>query len=117
MSENTDKETNENTEILTEFYHDRILPLAEKARERGVEFFPFGADAAADSYFIDRADDGDYVHSIDVVSLEKELSEMWKTEELPDIIGLAEPITEMARTLHQKEPVTDEVSPFIYAMF
>jgi hypothetical protein len=101
--------TNEQKEkILRAFYRKRLLPLAEKSSE----FFPLGKDETAASYFIERDDDGNYIHEIDAANLSGELEKLWQG--FPE---LAAPITELAESIKEDEEASDEVSPFIYAMF
>lgn len=101
-------------ELLKTFYRERLLPLAEIARERGVEFFPLAKDEAAESYYHDRNDDGNYVHEIDADPV-NELKTLW--QDLPELAALAEPIVSLAESIKEDEETSEEVSPFIYAMF
>jgi hypothetical protein len=102
-------------ELLTAFYRDRLLPLAELAKERGVEFFPLGAEVDAESYYKDRSDDGNYVHKINSADLAGELAKLWA--DLPELAALAAPVVELAEAIKEDEESSEEVSPFIYAMF
>lgn len=103
--------------LLRSFYHERLMPLADAAREHGIEFFPFGPDKKAASYYIDRNDDGNYVHEIKSEELAVELREMWSGGELPGLAELAEELVLLAQSLQEEEETSEEVSPFIYAMF
>jgi hypothetical protein len=94
--------------ILRAFYRERLLPLAEKS----LEFFPLGKDESAASYYIERNDDGSYIHEIDAPNLRGELEKLW--QEFPELAG---PIVELAEVVKEDEEASDEVSPFIYAMF
>ena len=119
MNESIDKieDQKDNAAALAQFYREHLLPLAELARERGVEFFPLAPDTDSTTYFLDRKHNGDYIHSIDAAALAEELRKMWVKDELPELTDLAPPLAGLAENLHEKEPVSDEVSPFIYAMF
>jgi hypothetical protein len=108
----TDKEA-----LLKRFYHERLMPLAEKARERGVEFFPLALDTPAESYYIERNDDGNYVHEIDADDLAGELGKLWSSGELKELADLAGPIVELAEAIKETDETPEDVSPFIYAMF
>ncbi|HEV7643601.1 MAG TPA: hypothetical protein VGO50_06600 [Pyrinomonadaceae bacterium] len=104
--------------ILRAFYREHLLPLAEAARQRGTLFFPLGKDegtSSAASYYIDRRDDGNYVHEIDSANLAKELEALWR--DFPELAALAGPVVELAETIKEDEESTEEISPFIYAMF
>jgi hypothetical protein len=108
----------ETEDLLRAFYQKRLLPLAEIARERDIEFFPLTPDKTAASYYQDRNDDGNYVYEIDATDLGGELRQMWSDDKLPELVELAEPLAELADILHKQEEETEgEVSPFIYAMF
>ena len=102
-------------ELLTTFYRERLLPLAELAKERGVEFFPLGAEVNAESYYKDRNDDGNYVHEINSADLAAELEKLWR--DFSELAALAAPIVELAEAVKEDEESSEEVSPFIYAMF
>ncbi len=108
----------EKEKILRAFYREHLLPLAEAAKQRGIRFFPLGKDdepSDAASYYIERKDDGNYVHEIDSANLAKELEALW--QDFPELAALAGPIVELAETIKEDEESTEEVSPFIYAMF
>lgn len=107
----------EKEKLLHTFYHERLMPLVENARTRGVEYFPAGADASAESYFIDRNDNGDYVHKINAGDLAGELRELWSRSEPSELAELAAPIVALAEAIRETEETQEEVSPFIYAMF
>jgi hypothetical protein len=106
-------------EELVAFYRERLEPLARQAEERGLKFFPVGQDVVRDSYYIDRNDDGNYIHSIDSKNIENELKTLWSKTELPELADLVKELVELANKLResQGDESSDEVSPFIYAMF
>jgi hypothetical protein len=97
--------------ILRTFYRDKLLPLAEKRSD----FFPLAGDQSAASYYIDRGDDGNYVHEINSADLVSELEKLWL--DFPELAALAAPLIELADSIKEDEESTEEVSPFIYAMF
>ena len=100
------------------FYAERLLPLAKVSRERGLEMFPLSPDEAAASYYKLRDDDGCYVHEINPEQITAQLKELWSTDELSELVELAEPLTSLAKILQeQEEEGASDVSPFIYAMF
>ena len=107
----------EKEKLLRGFYHDSLLPLANAARARGVEFFPLGPDAGAESYYLVREDQGNYVHEIDSADLAKELHELWAQGDFTELAQLAGPIVQLAETIKEAEETPEDVSPFIYAMF
>jgi len=104
---------------LARFYRDRLLPLAEIAAARGIEFFPLVPDPGRESYYVDRNDDGVYVHTIESDKLVDELKSMWTDDNFPELKKITDELVELANKLKEAEKVesSDEVSPFIYAMF
>jgi hypothetical protein len=107
----------EKGKLLRTFYHERLMPIVEAARARNVEFFPAGPDPSAESYFIERSDDGSYVHEINARGLADELNELWSKGDQPEIAGLASPIVALAESIRETDEAPEDVSPFIYAMF
>jgi hypothetical protein len=105
----------EHTEELAEFYRERILSLAERAAKRGIESFPVRGDALADSYFTERSDNETYIHTIG--NIRDDLNELWAGDKIPEMAEIARPLMKIAEMLREREQASDEVSPFIYAMF
>jgi hypothetical protein len=105
--------------VSAAFYRERLLPLAEIAAARGIEFFPPGPDPDRESYYVDRNDNGVYVHTIDSDKLVDELKSMWTDDKFPELKEIADELVELANKMREAEKVesSDEVSPFIYAMF
>jgi hypothetical protein len=113
MLSNTEKE-----KLLRAFYREHLLPLARLAKERGITFFPFAPDISqggAESYYIERNDNGNYVHEIDSADLAGELEKLWR--ELPELAEIAGPLAALAESIKEDEETQEEISPFIYAMF
>ena len=104
-------------DALTTFFRERLLTLADLARERGVIFFPMAPDPSAESYFADREGKADHIHVIDAEDLKAELEKLWAHDAVPELAALAGPLAELAASLRKDEETSDEVSPFIYAMF
>lgn len=107
----------EKERLLRAFYRERLIPVAEAARARGVKFFAVGAEAALESYYVERNDSGDYVHEIDADDLAGELRDLWDPEGFPELADLAGPIAALAETIKETDETPGDVSPFIYAMF
>jgi hypothetical protein len=109
----------EKENLLRAFYRERLLPLAESAKTAGAEIIPLGANPKADSYYLERSDDGNYVHEINSGDLAGELKDLWTAgkHSLSGLAELAEEIVALAETLREDEDTSEEVSPFIYAMF
>ncbi len=104
-------------ELLEAFYKGRLIPLANLAEERGVDFFPLGSDASVETYYSDNRSNDSYVHEIDVSDLENELKKMWSRREFPQLGDLSAELTYLAHSLKEKDEISEEISPFIYAMF
>lgn len=108
----------EKEDLLRSFYNERLMPLADLARSRGVVFFPLGSDETATSYYRDRSDDESYIHEIDADKLAASLRELWAKGELPEVAELSDDIAALALVLKvDDKEALEEVSPFIYAMF
>lgn len=101
---------------LRDFYHDRLVPLADLAEREGIEFFPLGPADDASSYYIDRNDTGEYVHEINSEKMADELIALWDGG-LHELQSIAPALIELANLLREPDDTTDEISPFIYAMF
>jgi hypothetical protein len=101
------------TEILVSFFRERLVPLASA----DTPLFPLGPDASAETYYIDRIDESDYIYELDPANLADELREMWSTGDLPELAGLADELVDLANQLQGREDDNGEISPFVYAMF
>jgi hypothetical protein len=112
MPENSLKMDEQIEEQLKTFYHERLVPIAETSQQ----FFPMGPDSAVQSYYADRADDGNYIHEINAADMEGELRKMW-SDDSPQLAEIAAELMRMAELLQEKEETSEEVSPFVYAMF
>lgn len=99
-------------EQLKEFYRERLIPISAAYKD----VFPLRPDEAAQSYYIDRADSGNYIHEIDSNDTEGELGKLWR-DGSPELAEIAGELMRLADILQEKEETSNEVSPFIYAMF
>ena len=103
--------------ITDAFFDDRLTPCAEALRGRGVAFFALGPDAGASTYWVDRSDRAapalETIESPDIV---ERLIEMWSRQGLTELVDLAAPLLELGEQL-KPEDDSDEIPPFIYAMF
>lgn len=106
----------QNSELLARFYREHIIPIAEKVAANGIELFPLGPDDSSESYFVDREPGESYLHTVDNSNLNSELTALWSSDRVPGMKDLAVPILELAEKLREKAQ-SDDVSPFIYAMF
>jgi hypothetical protein len=112
------EDNSEIEERLSAFYHERLVPLALTAEERGAKFFNGGPEGSSESYYVSRTDDGGYIHEIDFDNIERELADMWNLAELPELAEFAGELVMIANEFRRDaEDGPDEVSPFVYAMF
>ena len=99
---------------LRRFFHERVVPVAEALRDRGVEFFALEPDRARQSYWNTRAAGEGYVFRIGE-DLAGELHALWRT--YPELQALAGDLSEMTRVMAERREESADVSSFIYAMF
>ena len=108
---------------LDKFFHNEMLPVAEKLKSQQGDFFPLGPDDNASSYYIDRkcskltrADFED--NGCDSVeSLQASLSKLWQSQDQSALVELTPSISELAAALRQVEEEQKDVSEFIYVMY
>jgi hypothetical protein len=99
---------------LHEFFRERIVPTAEKLRQRGVSFFEQEPDRGRKSYWNTRPRGEGYIFAIGD-DLAGELHSLWR--EYPELQALADDLASMASTVADGRPDSADVSSFIYAMF
>ena len=106
----------EKESLLKSFYAEKLVALADRYRSLNKAFFPSSADEIGESFYIQRNDDGNYIHEINYNDLEGELLRLWDGEptELKELIAS---LIELANKLEERDEVSEDVSPFIYAMF
>ena len=102
---------------LVNFFRSVLVSLDDAANEKGVEFFPLGPDPTGNLYYSEIGEKRTYLHSIDLSNIEIELRKMWEESDFPELASLAGKLAEFSELLKEKESETDEISPFIYAMF
>jgi len=102
--------------LLQDFYAERLAPIAKSLHSRGVEFFALQPNPEATSYYLDRNDVSDYIFKIDSEDIGQQLREHWIREGHSELIELVEPLLELAGQLRQQEEISEDVSPYIYAM-
>lgn len=100
---------------LREFFRSQIVPLAERLRERGVEFFPLTPEADVDGYYYDVPSDQPEFIDLDPTEHARLLKKRWAAEGLPELAECADALFELADSIEVdiEEP---EVSPAIYVM-
>ena len=105
-----------NDRRIQRFFHKRLVPAARRLRERGVEFFPMGPDDA-ESWYQTVPEEEEEVFEFDAEQTAQVLEELWSTQELPELVELAEPLMKLARQLEQTEKESGDVDPFVYVMY
>ena len=99
---------------MRRFFQERIVPVADLLRERGVSFFALEPDRARTSYWNTRPRGEGYVFAIGE-DLAGELHVMWRDHS--ELQALAVELAAMARTVAERPEASADVSSFIYAMF
>lgn len=98
---------------LERFFQERLVPAAEKLRERDVSFFALEPDRTAQSYWKARPHGEGYVFQIG--DLGGELHELWRG--YPELQALVNDLVAMTSTMAEQREQSADVSSFIYAMF
>ena len=111
----TKKSPEEVDRQIRKFFDEVIMPVAQKLRDRGIEFFSLQPDPSADTYFSPYPSDIGIVE-IETGAIPSLLKDHWKKEQLPELVELVDPLLELASEVADERP-PDEVSPFIYVMF
>lgn len=101
---------------LGKFFDQRLAPAAKRMRERGVEFFPFGPDANATTYFRPAPAEPDFA-TLEESEWGPALSNRWRAEGLPELVELVDGLTKLADELAVAEEETADISPFVYVMY
>jgi hypothetical protein len=101
---------------LAAFFERELVPAARALRERGVSFFPAGADPAAPTYWRRRDDAGDYLDTLDPEETADRLRVLWADH--PELLALVDPLLELARAMEREAGEQGpELSPYVYAMY
>ena len=108
---------------VQEVFTTGILPIHEKLREAGRQYFPTAAEPAAASYYVPRARntlapaDFELGGGASVEGFEQAMRELWTAQGCPELVPLAPALADLARAVRLREELSEEVSPFIYVMF
>jgi hypothetical protein len=111
----TEKSPVERDRQIKEFFEEKIVPLAQKLRDRGVAFFAPQPDSSSRSYFAPYSSDRP-VFEIETSAIPTMLKDHWGNDQLAELIDLVDPLLELASAVADESPPED-VSPFIYVMF
>lgn len=103
-------------EKLRSFFREHLAPAGTALRERGVELFPMGPDASAESWW-EPAPEGPEFVELGPGEIAPALAERWRAQGLPELAALAESLMALADELEVEEEPSGEVSPFVYVMY
>jgi len=103
---------------LGRFFDRRLVPLAQRLRDRGTRFFPMGPDAEVESYYLpaNRAEP-EFIELEGLAACENALRNLWEEQRIPELAALAGPLMDLARRLEVREEEWGEISPFVYVMY
>lgn len=107
----------ERDDMLRAFYRERLGALAELARSRGIEFFSNGPESSRDTYYVDRTRQVAALYQVSSDEIGEQLRERWIEGQLPELADIAGEVKLLADALYETEGPSEDVSPFIYAMF
>jgi len=102
---------------LDAFFREKLAPLAEALRARGVRFYARGTEAEPGSAWSAPPAGEDFERFDSPVDLLTALAEQWRGEGLPELAALAPELAALADELEISEEDSDEVSPFVYVMY
>lgn len=111
----TEKSADEWDCRIRKFFDEKMIPAAQKLRDRGVVFYAPVPDSSSRSYFAAYQSDRP-VFEIETSAIPTLLKHHWEKDGLTELIDLVDPLLELASAVaDQSSP--EDVSPFIYVMF
>jgi carbamoyltransferase len=99
---------------LKRFFAEFLVPAATALRQRGVLLLVLEADPQAQTYYESYVEREPGVG--DAQELVAGLAEIWKSQDLPELVDLVRPLQELTVELSVDDD-DNALSPFIYAMF
>ena len=102
-------------ERLRRFYMDYVVPAGTTIMQRGVRFWDEPDNRATYYEEYKEWDGADSTMILEDIFVE--LGRLWEDQDLPELVGLIAPLTELAAELAARGEEQDAPSPFIYAMF
>ena len=103
--------------LLRRFFVDSVAPAAERLRRRGVKFFETGPTPESPTYYEKHREAASLFVEIGPDACAAIVGEMWKRENLPELVELAGPLFALAPRIAPTEKDEGDVSPFVYVMF
>ncbi len=101
---------------LRRFFRDRIVPAAERLRERGCSFLAEGPDPEAASWWVESEEEPVLI-DFEADEAAGILHARWMSEGYPELAALAAPLIELAEALRTTQEESGEVSPYVYVMY
>ena len=101
---------------ISAFFDDHLVPIAEALRRRKVRFFARGPEPEKETWY-EPAPVGDPLVSIDPDACRAALRELWRSQDLPELLALAGPLLELGEHLEVHTQDTADISPFTYVMY
>lgn len=96
------------------FFREKLVPAAERLRERGVQFFPLAPVPEQCTWFVPyRVSPEDELDAVGPTS--DRLVALWA--EIPELAELAPALFALAQEIHPLQSEKAEVSPCFYVMF
>jgi hypothetical protein len=108
---------------LERFFRTQLLAVAQQYRREGRSLLAGNPDPAQPTYFHRRSKtrmtkaDFESGSCCTTDELVEALRQMWQQEGLAELAELAPQLAKFAEQLKQMQPDTEEVSPFVYAMY
>ena len=102
---------------LRRFFRDRIVPAAERLRERGAGFLTEGPDPGAESWWVEVSEEEPVLIDFEADEAAEILHARWMSEGYPELAALAAPLLELAEALRTTQEESGEVSPYVYVMY
>ena len=108
---------------IDRFFTQELLPLANQAKARGVQFLQTQLAADVTSYYVKREQksmskaDFETGGCASPATVEQDLATLWKDDREIGLTKLAPSMAKLAKALRSVEKETDDVSSFIYVMY
>ncbi|RZB29733.1 MAG: carbamoyltransferase [Desulfobacteraceae bacterium Eth-SRB1] len=105
-----------NKELLDSFYDNKLIKIAKIMKKKKLVFFELRPNQNVESYFIASNNNELKIMELSIDGIVSHLKAMWCKEGLNELTGLLDPLFILANKIRQKDH-SEDVSPFIYAMF
>jgi hypothetical protein len=108
---------------LERFFRTELLKVAERYRREGRELLAGNPDAQLPTYYVRRSrtrmskQDFEQGACRDADELATALRDLWQEQGFVELSELAPQLAKLADRLKQSQCETDEISPFVYAMY